>query len=170
MLKLSALMLCVLLQMGVAHADDVAVKKDVEVTLLQLKVSKRAQTEVLEPVVQIKPGEVIEYQVSYHNTTKRPISQLQATLPIPKETEYIPNTANPAVVQASLDGVNYAPIPLRHVVKLANGQMTEQDVPVVEYRSLRWSLGDLSANQKKTVSARVRLAPIGLAGAGGVKK
>jgi uncharacterized repeat protein (TIGR01451 family) len=170
MLKLGMLMLCILLQMGVAHADNAAVKKDVEVTLQQFKVGKRAQAEVLESAAQIKPGEVIEYQATYHNTTKHVISQLQATLPIPKETEYIPNTANPVGVQASVDGVNYAPVPLRRMVKLANGQMTEQDVPVVEYRSLRWALGDLSANQKKTVSARIRLAPVGFAVAGGTKK
>lgn len=170
MMKFYAVMLCVLLQMGMAHADNAAVKKDVEVTLQQFKVTKRAQSEVLEPAAHIKPGEVIEYQVTYQNTTKRGISQLQATLPIPKETEYIPNTANPAAVQASLDGVNYAPVPLRRTVKLANGQMAEQDVPVVEYRSLRWTLGDLSASQKKTVSARIRLIPLGSVVAGGAKK
>lgn len=170
MLKFCAVLLCVLLQMGVAHADSSAIKKDVEVTLQQFKVNKRAQAEVLEPVVQIKPGEVIEYQVSYQNTTTHGISQLQATLPIPKETEYIPNTAHPALVQASLDGINYAPVPLRRTVKLANGQMVEQDLPVGEYRSLRWTLGDLSASQKKTVSARIRLAPLAQAVAGGAKK
>ncbi|MDD2774571.1 MAG: hypothetical protein PHU06_01300 [Gallionella sp.] len=170
MLKLYALVFCVLLQMGVAHADNSAVKKDVEVTLKQFKVGKHAESEVLESATQIKPGEVIEYQATYHNTTKHAISQLLATLPIPKETEYIPNTANPVGVEASLDGVTYAPVPLRRMVKLANGQMTEQAVPLIEYRSLRWVLGDLSAGQKKTVSARIRLSPLTSAVAGGAKK
>lgn len=170
MFKKYALLLAVLLQMGVAHADNAAVKKDVEVVLQQFKVVKHATAEVLDPVDKIKPGEVIEYQVVYQNTTTHLISNLQATLPIPKETEYLPNTAKPAGVLASLDGVNYAPVPLRRMVKSTSGKMVEQDVPVVEYRSLRWTLGDLSAKQKIMVSARMRLAPVGQVVAGGAKK
>lgn len=169
MLKLCGVVLCLLLQAGVAYADNVG-KKEVEVSLQQFKVGKRAQTEVLEPADRIKPGEVIEYQVSYRNTTNHLVRQLNATLPVPAETEYIPNTASPQGVQASLDGVSYQAVPLYRMVKLPNGQTEKREVPVAEYRSLRWSLGDLPANQKMTVSARMRLAPLDKAATGGAKK
>jgi uncharacterized repeat protein (TIGR01451 family) len=161
--------LCILLQTGVAYAGS-AGKRDVDVSLQQFKVSKHAQAEVLEVADRVKPGEVIEYQVTYRNTSNHLVRQLQATLPIPVETEYLPNTAHPQGVQASVDGVIYAPVPLHRPVKLANGQVEEREVPVSEYRSLRWVLGDLPANQKTTVSARVRLAPLGKAGMEGAKK
>ncbi len=170
MLKLYGMMLCVLLQMGAAHAAGVAKKDPVEITLQQFKVVKRGQAEALESVDRVKPGEMIEYQAIYRNTTNHAIGNLQAILPVPANIEYLPNTAKPSAVEASVDGVSYAPVPLRRLVKLPNGQSVMRDVPVAEYRSLRWAIGDLAANQKVIVSARMRLAPLGQAGMEGAKK
>lgn len=170
MLKLSGIVLCALLSVSLAHAENVAKKEIVEVTLQQFKVVKRGQAEALEPVERVKPGEMIEYQAVYRNTSSRAVGQLQATLPVPANVEYLPNTAKPSAVQASVDGITYAPVPLRRSVKLPSGQTEMRDVPVVEYRSLRWSIGDLPANQKVTVSARMRLTPLVKTGMEGAKK
>ncbi len=136
---------------------------EVEVLLQQFKVVKRADTEVLESAERVIPGEVVEYQVTYRNTSKRPVRQLQATLPIPPESEYVAGSARPAAVQASLDGITFAAVPLRHQVKLTDGKVEVRDVPIAQYRSLRWSVGELAAGQKAVVSARVRVESSGTA-------
>lgn len=171
MSRLSSILiaLCLSFSLNFAQAEGTA-RSDVEVTLQQHKVVKQGKNELLEAADRIKPGETIEYQAVYRNISKQSVRQLQATLPIPAETEYLPGSAKPAVVQASTDGVNYAPVPLRRKVKLASGQIEEQDIPLSEYRSLRWNIGDLAAGQKTTVSARVRLAPLVQETAEGGKK
>lgn len=166
---ITALCLPLLLHMNFAQAEKV-VKGDVEVLLQQHKVVMLGNTEVIEPVEHIKPGEIVEYQATYRNTTHHVIHQLQATLPIPPETEYLPGSARPQPVMASVDGISYAPVPLRKNVKLADGKIEEQDVPVSEYRSLRWAIGDIGAGQKIPVFARVRIAPVSGAVAEEAKK
>lgn len=166
------LMLCLplLFPMSLAQAEGIPVKGDVEVVLQQHKVVKHGNKESLEAVDRIKPGETVEYQATYRNVSKKTVHELKAILPIPAETEYLSGSARPAKVEASVDGVNYAPIPLRKKIKLANGQIEEQDIPLSEYRSLRWTIGDLAAGQKIPVFARVHLAPAGKATTGEAKK
>ena len=167
------LFLQLLLQAGLAQAEGPVkgtTRGDVEVVLQQHKVVKHGKHEALEAADGIKPGETVEYQATYRNTTHSAVHQLYATLPIPAETEYLPGSAKPARVEASLDSVNYAPVPLRRKVTLANGQIEERDIPASEYRSLRWAIGDLAADAKITVFARVRLAPVGQAKAEEGKK
>jgi uncharacterized repeat protein (TIGR01451 family) len=113
--------------------------------------------EVLAPADKAKPGEVVEYQALYTNDGSDDVRQLVATLPIPEGMEYLPRTAMPARVQASLDGTSFAPVPLRRKVKLADGREVMRDVPVSEYRWLRWTLGGLEGHGEETVRARVRV-------------
>jgi uncharacterized repeat protein (TIGR01451 family) len=169
MLKIYVVLLCALLQAGTAYAET-APKRDVEVLLQQFKVGKHGQLDALGAAVRIQPGDVIEYQATYHNVSNHLVSQLNAILPIPKETEYVPDSARPQNVQASVDGVTFALIPLRRSFKLPNGQTALREIPTVEYRSLRWVVGDLPAHQKLTVSARIRLAPLADSGVERVKK
>ncbi len=57
------------------------------------------------------------------------IKGLQATLPIPSQTEFIAGTARPARAKASLDGLAFADMPLKRTV-------TRDGKPVEETRAL----------------------------------
>jgi uncharacterized repeat protein (TIGR01451 family) len=107
-----------------------------------------------------KPGEVIEYRAIYRNPTGTNLKAVVATLPIPVGTEYLPRTASPSAVEASLDGKTYAPTPLKRRVTLADGREVLRDVPTTEYRYLRWSLGAIDARGEQAVRARVRVSPV----------
>jgi len=134
---------------------------DVRVSLTAQRVSKDASGKtILEPGDQARPGDVVEYQVRYSNESASGVRKLVATLPIPVGMEYLPKTAQPARVEASLDGRTYAPIPLTRKVRLANGREVVREVPTSEYRHLRWSIGELAAHGARTVTARVRVAPV----------
>jgi len=134
---------------------------DVRVSLTAQRVSKDANGKtILEPGDQARPGDVLEYRVQYSNESAAGVRRLVATLPIPVGMEYLPRTASPAKVEASLDGRTYAAVPLTRKVRLANGREVVREVPMSEYRQLRWAIGDLAAHGASTVTARVRVTPV----------
>jgi uncharacterized repeat protein (TIGR01451 family) len=139
---------------AMAHAE-------VNVRLTAHKITKDARgTEVLEPAEKIKPGELVEYRAIYHNDGEDGVQKLIATLPIPPGMELQPRTASPAGAMASLDGKDFARMPLKRKVRLADGREVEREVPASEYRYLRWSLGTLPPMKEQTVRARVRVATL----------
>jgi len=103
-----------------------------------------------------RPGDVIEYLATYRNTGSSPITGLEATVPIPGNTEFVPGSARPAGARASLDGRNYADIPLKRTVT-RGGKQVEEQVPYREYRSLRWTAGELGGGKTLVFTARVRV-------------
>ena len=105
-----------------------------------------------------KPGEVIEYVVTYTNKGKAAVRDVLATLPIPADTVLTRNSAKPGTAKASLGDAKFAAIPLKRKVKLPSGKEEEIEVPFSEYRALQWSLGELAAGKSVVVSARVRVS------------
>jgi len=104
----------------------------------------------------VDPGDVLAYQVEYHNITDKALSNIQAKLPIPDQMEFVPDSANPKNVAASLDGKKFASVPLyrRTVV---DGKKGVEKVPYSEYRYLRWNIATLDAGKSVTVSVRMKV-------------
>jgi len=113
--------------------------------------------EELIPADRATPGEVIAYVLICTNKGTTPVDNLQPTLPIPLDTEYMPGTARPSVILASLDGKVFALAPLKRTVKGADGKIREEAIPYREYRFIRWRLGRLDPGKGATVKARVRI-------------
>ncbi len=129
------------------------------------KVTQEKGREVLVSALEAKPGEVIEYRATYTNRGTEPVREVWATLPIPAGLEFMPPSAAPAKLLASLDGKAYAPTPLMRREQTPAGIEVLREVPASEYRFLRWSLGTMPAKQSRTVSARARVAPVAVAAA-----
>ena len=130
----------------------------VEANLSASKVTLSADgKEVLSIADKVAPGDLLEYQTLYKNNGKSTIKSLMATLPIPAGMTYVAGTAKPSGALASLDGKSFAAMPLKRMVKKPDGKMEEQLVPLLEYRALRWSLGELSASAKVAISARIKI-------------
>jgi len=140
-----------------------AAQADVTVALTAHRVIQKGGREVLEPGDQAFPGEVLEYRATYRNAGDAGVKKLAATLPIPDGMQLIANTASPRGVLGSLDGRTFATLPLHHTVKLENGREVRVEVPASEIRFLRWTIAALSGNAERSVSARVRVAPIPVA-------
>ena len=144
-----------------ATAQQAESANGVESRLTQAKVTRGTDgRERLESAAIAKPGEVIEYRAVYANKAKDLARNLAATLPVPVGLEYVPGTASPAGAFATLDNIKFEPIPLKRMVKLADGRVVEREVPPAEYRALRWKLGSLEAGKDTVVSARMRVAPL----------
>lgn len=132
-----------------------AQKKAVEVVLVQSKVVHDAQgKEQLVAADSVKPGDVLEYRATYTNNTGKAVTGLVANLPIPDGLEYLPKSAKPGatLVKAAAKDGQFAAEPLSRVV---NGK--SEAVPYNEYRSLRWTLGQLPANGVTAVSVRAKV-------------
>jgi uncharacterized repeat protein (TIGR01451 family) len=147
-------MLAATLAIGVAHAQQ---KGPLESTLEQHKVTKAADgRESLVPAASVRPGDVIEYAATYRNTGRAPLTGVQATVPIPPNTEYVAGSADPENARASVDGVAYAAMPLKRKV-VRDGKTVEEPVPLREYRYLRWSVPQVGGEKSVTFTARVRV-------------
>lgn len=139
-------------------ADTQAV--DVRLQAFQV-VTQDKGGEKLVPATSAQPGDTVEYQVTYQNNGKAPAKAVVATLPVPDGAmAYLDGSAAPKAVQASLDGKEFAALPLKREV-VRNGKKVTETVPSSEYRFLRWQLGDLAPGKSATVTSRMRIAPVG---------
>jgi uncharacterized repeat protein (TIGR01451 family) len=123
--------------------------------LVQQKVMVTAGKETFGPAAQIKPGDIIQYTATYHNVGQRTLKNLGLTLPVPPGMVCLTNSAlNGSVLEASLDGQNFSPVPLKRVLTTADGRKVETEASVSEFRALRWALGTLDPGASVNVSIR----------------
>lgn len=137
----------------VSKVPNVAVaKSDVSVELIQRKVIKGVDgKEQLVDATIVKPGDVLEYRAIYTNNSTKTVTNLIGELPIPLGLEYQRRSARPGAAQvkvATQEG-DFAAEPL-----MRKFGAVQKEVPYSEYRMLRWTLGQLLAGAKTTVSAR----------------
>ncbi len=130
-----------------------AVESKLEVSKIVVKDGR----EVMEPAGAARPGDVLQYVATYTNKSRAGVTNLEATLPIPANTELIIESLKPAGAKASTGGSTFGEVPLKRKVKQANGAEFEQIIPAREYRSLRWYPGALAAGASVTFSARVKV-------------
>lgn len=141
-----------------AQQASTSPQRQVQATLSVLQVAKNAEgKEVLLPAGSAAPGQTLEYQTVYLNNGKTAIKSLEATLPLPDGITYVAGSAKPANPLASLDGKVFSAMPLKTMVKGADGKLQERLVPYSDYRALRWSLGELPGAEKAVVSARAQI-------------
>ncbi|WP_201624228.1 hypothetical protein [Psychrobacter immobilis] len=128
--------------LGTANADD-ALKMD----LTSNKVIKNTEGKITYvPVRNAPAGTVIQYKATYSNTINKDIQDLAVILPIPANMTFT-GEAIPSTAQASIDGKNYADMPLMRKV---DGKMVK--IPFSEYRTLRWNIKLLPAQKSAAVA------------------
>ena len=128
--------------LSTAYADD-ALKME----LTANKVVKNAEGKISYLPVRTAPtGTIIQYKAIYTNTINENINDLAVTLPIPANMTFT-GEVSPTSAQASIDGKNYADIPLMRKV---DGKMVK--IPFSEYRTLRWNIKLLPAKKSAAVA------------------
>lgn len=151
---LKSMAVAALLAAASAHAQRA---NPIEVNLESRRVVLAADgKETFAPATTAKPGDVIEYVATYRNTAKSPVSGLEATVPIPPNTEFVSGSARPAAAKASVDSRTWGDMPLKRKV-IRDGREVEEQVPLRDYRYLRWFPGQLGADKSMTFTARVRV-------------
>lgn len=128
--------------LSTAYADE-ALKME----LTANKVVKNNEGKITYLPVRTAPsGTVIQYKATYTNTINENINDLAVTLPIPANMTFT-GEAIPSTAQGSIDGKNYADMPLMRKV---DGKMVK--IPFSEYRTLRWNIKLLPANKSAAVA------------------
>jgi uncharacterized repeat protein (TIGR01451 family) len=112
--------------------------------------------ETFQPGTKLVPGEVIEYRLSYKNTTTAAQQQVNLIIPVPSQLVFEPNANLKTPTAASTDGAKYGPLPLKRKVERA-GTTIEETVPLSEYRFLRWTIPTVTPGESVEVKARMRL-------------
>lgn len=149
--------LCFLAASLVLGQAALAQSPSVTSSLTAQKVEMVGGKAVLKPAAKGNPGDVIEYSGTYRNVSAAGVNKLQATVPVPPGTVFIPDSAQPAQAQASTDSARFAPMPLMRTVKQPDGKERREAVPLDEYRALRWEIGSLAAGGSTVVSLQVRI-------------
>ncbi|WP_165837778.1 DUF11 domain-containing protein [Zavarzinia aquatilis] len=144
---------------GGAEFSVVPPESPVKVTLTAWLVTTDAKGEdVYAPAETARPGDLIEYRVESVNESGKPLKGQVLNLPIPPGTTYVGGSASPAAVQASIDGgKTFAPVPLMREVAKPGGGTEKIQVPVTEYRALRWVVGIQAPGQRAHVKARIKV-------------
>jgi len=152
------LRVCAATLIGVAALPLASAASDVVETKLEARkvVVAADGRERFLPAGEAKPGDVIEYLATYRNTGADVIRNLEATLPIPANTELLAGSARPANAKASLDARGFADMPLSRPAT-RDGAVVVEQIPHREYRYLRWFAPELAAHRSLTFAARVRV-------------
>lgn len=142
----------VLVLAGSVFAETKTTKESVSVELKTFLIGAGTDGKTTSKLVtKVKPNDVIEYRATYTNNTSGKIKNLAATLPIPVETQFLAKS-QPENAEASTDGTHFAPMPLK---RKEGNQMV--NVPLKDYRALRWTIAELPAGKSVTVSAQTRV-------------
>lgn len=141
-------------------ADDASrvVLEPLQITLVRSKVVLENGREVMLSAAIARPDEILEDVATYTNTSRSALKGVEATLPVPANTELIMASVKPSTAKASLDGKSFSKIPLTRKVRQSNGVEVEQAVPLSEYRYLRWYPGELLPDKPLSFSARFKVA------------
>ena len=110
--------------------------------------------EVLVPVnknTRLQSGNVVEYQGYFTNTNADRVRKMTVTMSIPEQVELL-NTVAPDFPYGSVDGDNFARMPLRTRV---DNQL--QDVALKHYKAVRWELEGVGLNDTVAVKYRARV-------------
>ncbi|ALF60533.1 hypothetical protein [Psychrobacter urativorans] len=127
---------------GSAQAAD-ALKMELQAS----KITKAANGKAIYVAASdAKTGETVQYRAVYTNVIEQPISDVAVTLPIPANMTFT-GEAKPNSAQATVDGKNYADMPLMRKV---NGKVVK--IPLSEYKALRWNIKLLPAKKSADVS------------------
>lgn len=122
-------------------------------------------TEKLEAALDVRPGQLIEYQLNAQNTTDNTLRQVALIIPIPSSTAYQALSAQPlrlgetlVTAEFSFDGGRtYGKLPLIRKVKVVeNGKEVEKEIEVKpeEFTHARWVLPQMSAKQAVLLKLR----------------
>lgn len=117
-------------------------------------VRQDAMGESLVPVnvgTPVKSGDILEYQGLFTNQGADRVRSMEVTLSIADGLELV-GGVSPQFAQASIDGSRFVRMPIR-----ANIGGVIQELPLSQYKALRWTVEDLGLNGTAVVKYRARV-------------
>ena len=157
-LKFILIYLCLTLLAQLSHAQQ---NEDVssELTVFKITLNESGE-EVATEVDEVRPGDLIEYRLTYTNNTNESITNLVPTLPVPADMYYVAETASPEIKRAAYlsNGDNFQEPPLTREETLSSGLKTIKEVLPQEYRRLQWTIDSIEGGDSVLLVARVKVS------------
>ena len=125
-------------------------------------IDEAGQSEMLVPADSAEPGAILEYVLSYKNTSDSFLRALVATDDLPPDTSYLANSATTDVdsrLEVSIDaGETWEKEPVIRKVRDAQGEVMEVVISPSKYTDVRWvTAGTLKPKQTWVFRYRVRV-------------
>ncbi len=123
---------------GAASAEAGALEGAMTANVISIDASG---AEVAMPAETVAPGGVIEYAMSYRNTSDDTLSAITIDGPIPDDTAYVAGSQSvdrPATFEARAPGVDWSVPPLVREVIAEDGTRRTVEVPADAYTQIRW--------------------------------
>jgi len=127
---------------GTALAEAGALEGAMTASVVTLN---EAGEEVVRPADTIVPGGIIEYAMSYRNTSDDVLSAITIDGPIPNNTAYVAGSqsvSEAAVFEAQAPGVDWSVPPLLREEIAEDGTRRTVEVPEGEYTQIRWRVAE----------------------------
>lgn len=99
----------------------------------------------------VKSGDILEYQGLFTNNSGERVRRMDLTLSIANGLEFI-GEVSPKNVQASLDNSRFVRMPIRANI---GGQI--QEVPLSQYKALKWTVEEIGLGATAVVKYRARV-------------
>lgn len=108
-------------------------------------------SEALVERAEVRPGEVIQYNMVHENVGETDVSGLVVVGPVPTGTSFVEQGASSSVsaifeVQAEMDpeapGLEWSTLPAVRLVKAEDGTLQEEPLPTTAIEAVRWRIAD----------------------------
>lgn len=118
--------------------------------------------EAIHELKKAAPGQTIQYDLTYSNSSDQAFKGLVVTGPVPTHTHYLANTAATKVTAqrlVSIDGgQTFEEEPVKRQQKMADGKMKTVIIPAEKYTHIRWKANDsLDSQGHQQYSYRVKV-------------
>ncbi|RMD45461.1 MAG: DUF11 domain-containing protein [Aquificota bacterium] len=98
---------------------------------------------------QVKPDDIIEYQITVKNPTKRTFKEVFIKAPMPEGTTFVKNSETKGAVFSIDKGKTYHRPPIKYIV-IENGKKIEKIATPEMYTNIGWMLEKVKPGEKKT--------------------
>lgn len=109
---------------------------------------------------EILPGQIIEYELIYKNTSSATLREVNASAGIPEGTAFVQGSATESdslTPEFSVDGSNFSTPPIYIDVENEAGEIERREADVDAYRAIQWRIPELSGGEEKSLIYRVQV-------------
>ena len=136
---------------SVAHAQENKPDIQANTQIHKVVVVDGKESYIVTPVMGL--DDVIQYTMHYHNSTEKPLSNIQVTFKIPKDMRYVGSSIDPQPTHAMTAGnPQWQKYP---VLEFVSGRPKE--VAPSSYDALAWTIARIEPKQTVRVVVRTKL-------------
>lgn len=158
MKKMMSILLTMILSSTFAYAADEDNNQGLVGAMKVSTVSIDEQgSEVFTKTTEVIPGELLEYEIVYTNSSDHVFNDVSVTGRVPTGTIFIKDSASNDISQPMFtidNNLTWSEKPM--IQEIVNGVIVDKEAPVSSYNGVKWNV-DFEQKEEKTFKYRVRI-------------